>query len=257
MIVTNQSNVKYSYTIPGEPTQSGEEYSNPVETEILSSAISKVKTSDKTVIAEGETAHQTVVITNNSGVALQNVTFKDVMSGGATYVSGSVEVNGVSQPSYDLITGFPLPNIPAGGSVSVTYTIIADNPLTTTPVTNHATITYTVNDPNRGPVTYSENTNEVSIQIVSVRMTNVKSVDKGVAVSGETLHYTSVITNTGTVNKTNLTFIDPIPAGTTFVPGSVKINGTSYPAYNPNAGFALPDLAAGESVTVEFDVTVN
>lgn len=257
MIVTNQSNVKYSYTIPGEPTKSGEEYSNPVETEILSSAISKVKTSDKTVIAEGETAHQTVVITNNSGVTLQNVTFKDVMSGGATYVPGSVAINGVAQPSYDLITGFPLPNIPAGGSVSVTYTIIADNPLTTTPVTNHATITYTVNDPNRGPVTYSENTNEVSIQIVSVRMTNVKSVDKGVAVSGETLHYTSVITNTGTVNKTNLTFIDPIPAGTTFVPGSVKINGTSYPAYNPNAGFALPDLAAGESVTVEFDVTVN
>ena len=257
MIVTNQSNVKYSYTIPGEPTKSGEEYSNPVETEILSSAISKVKTSDKTVIAEGETAHQTVVITNNSGVTLQNVTFKDVMSGGATYVPGSVAINGVAQPSYDLITGFPLPNIPAGGSVSVTYTIIADNPLTTTPVTNYATITYTVNDPNRGPVTYSENTNEVSIQIVSVRMTNVKSVDKGVAVSGETLHYTSVITNTGTVNKTNLTFIDPIPAGTTFVPGSVKINGTSYPAYNPNAGFALPDLAAGESVTVEFDVTVN
>lgn len=257
MIVTNQSNVKYSYTIPGEPTKSGEEYSNPVETEILSSAISKVKTSDKTVIAEGETAHQTVVITNNSGVTLQNVTFKDVMSGGATYVPGSVAINGVAQPSYDLITGFPFPNIPAGGSVSVTYTIIADNPLTTTPVTNYATITYTVNDPNRGPVTYSENTNEVSIQIVSVRMTNVKSVDKGVAVSGETLHYTSVITNTGTVNKTNLTFIDPIPAGTTFVPGSVKINGTSYPAYNPNAGFALPDLAAGESVTVEFDVKVN
>ena len=134
MIVTNQSNVKYSYTIPGEPTKSGEEYSNPVETEILSSAISKVKTSDKTVIAEGETAHQTVVITNNSGVTLQNVTFKDVMSGGATYVPGSVAINGVAQPSYDLITGFPLPNIPAGGSVSVTYTIIADNPLTTTPV---------------------------------------------------------------------------------------------------------------------------
>ena len=198
-----------------------------------------------------------MVITNNSGVALQNVTFKDVMTDGATYVSGSVEVNGVSQPSYDLITGFPLPDIPAGGSVSVSYTIIADDPLTTTPVTNYATITYTVNDPNRGPVTYSENTNDVSIDVVSVRMTNVKSVDKGVAVSGETLHYTSVITNAGTVDKTDITFIDPIPAGTTFVPGSVRINGTVYPAYNPDAGFALPDLAAGESVTVEFDVTVN
>ena len=107
------------------------------------------------------------------------------------------------------------------------------------------------------PFTYSEKSNYLSIDVVSVRMTMVKSVDKGVAVSGETLHYTSVITNAGTVDKTDITFIDPIPAGTTFVPGSVRINGTVYPAYNPDAGFALPDLAAGESVTVEFDVTVN
>lgn len=54
MIVTNQSNVKYSYTIPGEPTQSGEEYSNPVDTEILSSAISKVKTSDRPLSAKAK-----------------------------------------------------------------------------------------------------------------------------------------------------------------------------------------------------------
>lgn len=43
----------------------------------------------------------------------------------------------------------------------------------------------------------------------------------------------------------------------TFPAGSVKINGAAFPAYDPQAGFALPDLAVGEAVTVEFDVTVN
>ncbi len=257
MTITNQSNVKYNYILPDQSTQSGEQESNTVNTEILTHSVSKVKSSDRTFLSEGETARQTVVITNNSSVTLQNAFFKDVMTGGASYVPGSVVVNGVSQPSYDLASGFPLPEIPADGRVTVTYTIRADSPMTQTPVVNRATINYTVNDPVRGPVTYAEDTNDLFLAVVSTRMTNVKSVDKAVAASGETLHYTSVITNPGTQTKTNLTFTDPIPAGTTFVSGSVKIGGTSYPAYNPATGFPLPDLAAGANATVEFDVKVN
>ena len=45
-------------------------------------------------------------------------------------------------------------------------------------------------------------------------------------------------------------------AGSAFVAGSVKIDGTPYAAYNPAAGFPLSDLAAGESTVVEFDVRV-
>ena len=52
-------------------------------------------------------------------------------------------------------------------------------------------------------------------------------------------------------------FKDPIPAGTTFVADSVKINGVSYPAYNPAVGFNLPDLAPDAAATIEFDVKVN
>ena len=208
MIVTNQSNVKYDYVLPDQSTQSGEQSSNIVNTEILTSAVTKVKSSDHTFLSEGETAQQTVVVTNNSTVTLQNVFFKDVMSGGASYVAGSVVVNGVAQPSYDLVAGFTLPDIAPGGSVTV-------------------------------------------------GVTNVKSVDKALAVSGDTLHYTSVITNSGTQEKINLFFTDDIPAGTSFVAGSVKIGGTSYPTYNPATGFALPNLPAGASVTVEIDVKVN
>ena len=256
MIILNQSNVTFDYVLPDQSTQSGEQNSNVVQTEVLSSSVSKVKSSDKAFLNEGETARQKVVVTNNSSAYLAALIFKDIITSGATYVAGSVAINGVAQPSYDLSAGFPLPDLPAGGSVTVEYTILANNPKTDNSVTNNGAVTYTVNDPVRGPVTYTENTNPITIALISTRMSVVKSVDKAYAVSGEILHYTSLITNTGTLNKTNLVFYDPIPAGTTFVAGSVKINGVSYPAYNPAVGFPLSDLAVGQSVTVEFDVKV-
>ncbi|MDE6585466.1 MAG: DUF11 domain-containing protein, partial [Clostridia bacterium] len=231
--------------------------SNIVTTEILTYSVPKVKSGDKTFLQEGETSVHTVVITNNSQTQLFNLVLRDNMSSGATYVAGSVTVNGVSQPTYDPVAGFALPNLNPGQAVTVTYTIQANNPMTQSPVTDYATLDYTVDDPARVNVNFSENTNTVTVQIISNRITNVKSVDKAYAVKGDTLHYTSVITNTGSLLKSDLVFTDTIPAGTTFTAGSVKIDGVAYPAYNPATGFALPDLAVGEAVTVEFDVTVD
>ena len=38
---------------------------------------------------------------------------------------------------------------------------------------------------------------------------------------------------------------------------SVKINGISQPTYDPEIGFALNNLAVGESAIIEFKVMVN
>ncbi len=257
MIIPNQSNIAFNYVLPDGQTIAANLDSNIVNTEILTYSVPKIKSGDKTFLQEGETSVHTVVITNNSQTQLFNLVLRDNMSNGATYVAGSVTVNGVSQPTYDPVAGFPLPSLNPGQAVTVTYTIQANNPMTQSPVTDYATLDYTVDDPTRASINFSENTNTVTVQIISNRITNVKSVDKAYAVKGDTLHYTSVITNTGSLLKSDLVFTDPIPAGTTFTAGSVKINGVSYPAYNPQTGFDLPDLAVGEAVTVEFDVTVN
>ncbi|MDE6188780.1 MAG: DUF11 domain-containing protein [Clostridia bacterium] len=257
MIIPNHSNIAFEYVLPGGDTLAANLDSNTVTTEVLTYSIPKVKSSDKTFVQEGETAQHTVLITNNSTVGLTNLVFKDTMTNGASYVAGSVTVNGTPQPTYDPIAGFALPDLAAGSNVSVGYQITADNPMTQTPVNDYATLNYSAVDPVRGTTSFSENTNTVALDVVSNRITIVKSVDKGLAVKGDNLHYTTVITNTGTLAKTNLVFTDAIPAGTTFVAGSVKINSVAYPAYNPQTGYALPDLAAGEAVTTEFDVTVN
>ena len=56
MIILNQSNVTFDYVLPDQSTQSGEQNSNVVQTEVLSSSVSKVKSSDKAFLNEGETA---------------------------------------------------------------------------------------------------------------------------------------------------------------------------------------------------------
>ena len=53
----------------------------------------------------------------------------------------------------------------------------------------------------------------------------MKSVNTTQAGVGDTLTYTILIQNTGTVPATNIIFQDPIPSGATFVANSVTING--------------------------------
>lgn len=257
MIIPNQSNINFNFVLPDGQMEPGSATSNIVNTEILTYSVPKVKSGDKLFVREGETSVHTVAVTNNSQTKLFDMLFKDTMSDGASYVPGSVTVNGVSQPTYDPIAGFALPDLDPGQSVPITYTVRADSPMTQSTVTDFATLNYSVNDPERGNVNFSENTNTVSLEVVSDRIEVVKSVNKTYAVKGDLLHYTSTLNNVGTMTKTNIVFKDPIPSGTTFVAGSVKIDGTPYPAYDPQSGFPIADLAAGASATVEFDVEVN
>ena len=251
MTISNESQVQFSYTLPDGSTETETRTSNIVKTEVISYSFIKVKSSNKTFLQEGEKATQTVQLTNNSLFNISNLFFTDTMSTGATHVSGSVTVNGVSQPSYDVSTGFALADLAPNGVATVTYDVIADNPLTVTPVQNFGTVNYSVGSQN-----FNENTNTISLIVVSNRLTIIKTVDKEFAVIGDKLHYVSTITNTGTLVKTNLTFTDPIPTGTSFVSGSVKIDGVSQPSYDPAVGFPFANLAVGASTVVEFDVTV-
>lgn len=96
MTITNQSSVQYSYTLPDGEVQTETKQSNVVTTEILTYSFTKVKSSNKTFLQEGETATQSVVLTNNSLYNLSNIFFSDTMFNGASHVKGSVVVNGVS-----------------------------------------------------------------------------------------------------------------------------------------------------------------
>jgi len=123
MNITNQSNVTYNAVVPNQAGTPGELASNNVNTEILSYSISKVLRADKTSAKEGETVHNTVTVTNNSTTRLVYTFISNPTPEGATYVAASVKVNGVTQPIYDPVKGFPLPELNPGDTVAIEYTI--------------------------------------------------------------------------------------------------------------------------------------
>ena len=257
MKIPNQSNVSFNAMMPQEGATPGQLANNTVNTEILSYAVTKTIRSDKTTVREGENARIAVTVVNRSATKLFDHRFAVPQPDGGNYVAGSVKVNGIAQPSYDPVTGFPLPDLSPDETVEIEYEIKANDPMTTTPITQFATLNYTVNDPVRGDVNYSENTDTVFVDVIADKISVVKSVDKSYAVKGEKLHYTVTVTNIGSAMKSDLVFKDSIPTGTTFVKSSIKINGKSYSDYHPESGFAIPSLAPNEAFTVEFDVEVN
>jgi uncharacterized repeat protein (TIGR01451 family) len=88
--------------------------------------------------------------------------------------------------------------------------------------------------------------------------TNVKSVDKAQTYVGDLLTYTIRVDNTaGTADADNLIFKDPPPAGTSFVPGSFKIDNVVQPGADPAAGVPMGTVAMGTLKIVQFSVRVD
>lgn len=255
MIINNQSNVNYDSVLPDGQTEPGEKNSNIVSTEILD--IGKLKSTAKTFVKEGQQTTQNVTFTNTSNYTLQNLFFTDTLGEGAQHIPGSVIIDGISYPSYDVVAGFSLPDLPSGNNTNISYSVLANNPKTKDIVENFASLQFDVSDPISGSRTFNQNTNTVSFAVISTNLSVTKSVDKTYAIAGDNLHYTSIVENKGSQKVENIIFKDILQSGITFVDGSVKIDGTSYPSYNPITGFSLADLDAGGSRTVEFDVTVN
>ena len=129
--------------------------------------ITKVMTSDKTFAKEGETVHNTITITNQSSTVLDSIyIINPTPPKGASYVAGSVKINGIAQPSYDPIKGFTHPDLLPDETVVIEYEVKAEEP-STAPVTHFGTLQYTVTDPARGPIRYSEQTEPLSFDVIS------------------------------------------------------------------------------------------
>ena len=83
------------------------------------------------------------------------------------------------------------------------------------------------------------------------------------AIPGATVHYTISITNSGTATATAVNITDDIPANTTFLGGLVLgnpgVGGTEAYVVGPPAQVTVTGetIAVGQTMTIEFDVTID
>lgn len=255
-IFENQSSIEYEYKInPTGDALTDALDSNITQTDLILGELGMVKSVDKNYATIGDILTYTVVLSNIGNVLLTDIIFTDIIPSGATFVTGSVKVDGVSQPTYDPNIGFNVGSLIILGSRTIIFEVeVTSLPNPNTIINTSLTeFNYLVILPITGNSTSNSVTTTINVNNLSI----VKSASVEAVTIGDTLTYTTVITNNGNINAVNIEFKDIVPDGLTFVTGSVTIDDVPQPTYDPNVGFSLNTLAPTGSITVVFDTTVD
>lgn len=213
----------------------------------------------------GDEILYTITMENLGIVDVSNVLLTDETPAHTGYVPGSVTLDGSPQaddtapysaspvdtdsPNGGLAVG----TITAGGSRVVEMSVVVDTPIPfgVSEIVNVATMVTQY-----GPATA---THRRPLDVPPLQIVKTSSPSASPVGSGDTITYTVQVQNTDDAVQTGVTVIDTLPAGTTYVGGSVAgdIDGTPVVVGPP------PTLASGltldpdQLLTITFDVTVD
>lgn len=250
--ITNQSSLTSKYITPDGQQKNYQTQSNVYMVENMTTSFLKEKDVSKDVVYPKDEVEQTLTLTNNSEYTIKNIVISDNISPGAQFKANSIKIDGVEQPTFD-ISGFTLPNdLQPGANTKITYTLVIDEAPTASEIRLVSNVEYQVNGEN-----FVEESEQVTIALEKQEVVIQKTSDKTAVVSGQTITFQNDIKNLGNVQNTEVRFSDPIPAGTTFVKGSVEVDGEAKPTFDPQIGFDVGDLGLGKTITIKFKVVVD
>ena len=236
---------------------------HPVDVDDGNPVLTIDKSSDKEVYKIGETGHYTVVVgQSKEDRVAENIIIKDeIQNAGVELLGDTIRVfdpegtditNAVSiehdTKSYYIETGR---NLAYGETFTVTYDVKFTDPA----LVGQTVINVAKAKADNASV---ETDNEVTPVDIGENLTALKTANpmSGTIVqAGDTIQYNITVSNNGEADKENVYVMDAIPALTTYVEGSggeiMNVDGTDY------VTFTIPSIAAGESETVSFKVTVS
>jgi uncharacterized repeat protein (TIGR01451 family) len=174
---------------------------------------SLTKTVDKQTAIPGEVLTYALTLNHIGEADLPGVSLTDPIPQHTAYVPNSATGGAIYDPDLDRIqwTG----TLPATTQMTLTFQAIIVEPLAGgTIITNTATLD--------DGVGHTLQASAVTTVMGPDLTDSTKAVDKAMALPGETLSYTITLRNSGPVTATNASLVDPIPAHTTYVPGSAS-----------------------------------
>ena len=216
------------------------------ETETKVANITGTKSVDKTTAKVGDTLTYTITLTN-SGNADGKVTVTDEIPAGTRIADATVE-------GYDAetntMTWADVEVKANGGTATLTLEVVIKDDTTTT-VKNVAKI-----DDKEIPETPETKVANITTTKSSVGIRNGQQLEQGATLHEfDVIEYTLTATNSGN-GEGSVVISDEVPAGTTLVPGSIKLDGTgSYTEQQLKDGISVSVGTTPRRVT--FKVTVN
>ncbi|MBI1748686.1 MAG: DUF11 domain-containing protein [Acidobacteria bacterium] len=205
-------------------------------------AIAKVCPAD---VVSGTDITYTLNYNNNGPSPAQAVSIVDTLPAGVTFVSAS------AGGTFDATTGkvtFAIGTLASGATGSATITVHVT--ATSGTLTNSAAISTSTQDSNPANNT-SSCTSTVGVADVAVT-----KVCPATALTGSTIAYTLNYSNQGTAAAQNVTLVDTLPAGVTFVSATAPA-GVTFTQAPGSVTFTIGTLAAGANGTATVSVMVN
>ncbi len=210
-----------------------------------------VKTANVATVTAGNNVTYTLAVRNDGPASADNVVLVDDLPDGVTIVSATSTLGTVTQ------TGNSTGEISVAlgtmdAADTATITIIVTVPATAAAGTITNTTTITGDGQETDP---TDNTDSVDVAVVrEAILTLTKSDTPDPVLVGGQLTYTILVTNTGPSTATNVTVVDTLPAGLTFV--SVATTAGTAAEVGGVITATIPTLAVNDSATVTIVSTV-
>ncbi len=209
------------------------------------------KSVDLVSAGPADTLNYTIRYKNVGSASATSVVLKDTVPANTTFVSASNS----GTLSSGVVT-WNLPNIAVNDSGLVTMKVLLPKPMvynSVAQISNKATISaFGITDKTSSPAL----TNVIYPQLAAV-----KAVDSSSALAGSIITYSIVVSNATISTATNTVLYDTVPAWTTYVANSTKINNVAQADTNGTTplvtGLRLGSVTSDSSKTVTFKVQIN
>ena len=166
----------------------------------------------------GDIVTYTVSLLNICRQPLTNAYFYDFIPVGLEFVSGSVLVNGISNPLANPLVGFTVPDIEGGSTLQISFSAEVISVPPTNPTVNTASIRYVYTPiPDGIPDSYFLTSNEVDLfvqpLITGADLMVQKVANKRVSSMGDTVEFCVTVLNLSLSEAQDVFLLDPLPDG--------------------------------------------
>ena len=257
--ISNTADITYTLATGGTETAT----TNPAETVIGDApdftGNGFVKSVDKTSATVGDTLTYTFSITNNGTATATSIQLIDIIPTETSLEAGTLKVNGADPTGGDLVNGLNIPDLAPGESATVTFVVSIDSQPGDLLLDNTGLLNYEF-DVNGQTLSGQQVSNTVfTVVPTSTNNADLSGSSKSGptnATVGTTITYTITVRNTGALEATNVVVSDIIPSNTTFVTGSLLVNGVAT-GESPNSVTIASIPENGGTAIITFDVTVD
>ncbi len=176
----------------------------------------------------GDPIVYTLTVTNTGNAAATNLTVRNWVPAGATYVSGGSHTGGV--------VSWNIANLAAGNSTNVQYTVTANQTISNT---RFGVTSNQVNANGSGAI----------VTVITAPILSISKTGPASAAPGDLITYTLTVNNSGNGLATNLIISDTVPTGATYISGGSHNSGI--------VTWTTPQLAPQGQYQVQFVVTAT